>query len=296
MTVCIAAICDLGTDPTSGITSPKLLLCADRLVSTIVQFEALGTSKIRVIGKYFLMATTNDSNAVQIITNNVIHRVRELKNISIKQTADVISEECIKFKKSTIEKDILFKYELITDKLKINPDTLAKEAKSELDSYIYELQIELIIAGIEKDAKHPEIYTINQNGNIRQHDSIGFVTIGSGESLALSELTRHRYSPYTDLSRATMLVYFAKKAAERAIGVGDNTDLVVVHLVKKDESMSTDLAILSKEKIIMQKLAKAFNEIHSNEGKEVENTSRLMKTEIYDLLKINDQTPIKPKK
>ncbi|MBI1828183.1 MAG: hypothetical protein HY222_08735 [Thaumarchaeota archaeon] len=188
------------------------------MVTSIVQFEAKGTSKIRLVGRYFALVTTSDSSSTEIILNNVKTRIESKPTISVKQAADIFSEECIKFKKIIIENKILFKYNTIVEKMRVSPDVLAKDAKMEIDSYRFGLNFEFLLVGIEIEDGDPHIYTIDETGDVRQHDLIGFMTTGSGASLAFSELTRYAHTPYTELNLAVMNVYFAKRASERAFG------------------------------------------------------------------------------
>jgi len=76
------------------------------------------------------------------------------------------------------------------------------------------------------------LYVVFSPGSIEPFERIGYVAIGSGAPHAQNTFILERYSPETSFDKALYLVYKAKKIAERAPGVGQSTDIVVV--TKKD--------------------------------------------------------------
>jgi len=75
------------------------------------------------------------------------------------------------------------------------------------------------------------IYTVNQTGECKLHDYLGFAVIGSGYDLAFPELTKFPYFPLIiGWQDALIRVYDAKKVAERMGGVGQQTNLVVLNI------------------------------------------------------------------
>jgi hypothetical protein len=82
-----------------------------------------------------------------------------------------------------------------------------------------------IFAGVDPFGAH--IYTV-ENGAVNCHDSAAFAAIGSGYWHANSQfmLAKHNYeSPPPD---TVLLTYLAKRRAEVAPGVGNETDMFVI--------------------------------------------------------------------
>jgi hypothetical protein len=95
------------------------------------------------------------------------------------------------------------------------------------DAGNWELPARFLIVGV--DAHRSGLYTINGQLQFTPKDCPGFAAIGSGEPLAIGELTarcpRIKDAP---LANGLYHVYEAKKAAERDRNVGETTDMVVL--------------------------------------------------------------------
>jgi 20S proteasome alpha/beta subunit len=117
------------------------------------------------------------------------------------------------------------------------PETAAR-IQAKIENYNHDLQI--IIAGMVNGTAH--IYEILNPGTSRCFDSIGFDVIGSGLPHAMNTLVARGCNQETPLEDALLIVYEAKKMAEKAPGVGANiTDMCIID--------SDDTYILSREKI-----------------------------------------------
>jgi 20S proteasome alpha/beta subunit len=231
LTVCIAAICEAGGRNT------KILLCADRLVSSVVQFVG-GTPKIKQITDYcYAMHSSSDSLISDAILERVAKKARESGITSTESVVNILRQECIDHKREEIERDILFHYNVTADSLKVNQESMLQRAVSEVQNYQYHLNSEFIIAGLEPSGD-AHIYWINQDGDYRCHDSIGYCAIGSGGLMAFLDLTKVVYNLQNGYSSAIPLIYFAKKTAERATGVGVDTDMLLIHYPKPEEKES----------------------------------------------------------
>ena len=277
VTICIAAICDLGKP------APAIVFCADRLISAgIIQFEG-STSKIKIITPYCMaMQSANDSLTADAILEKVREKASKFdKPVKIVDIVELIRSECLALKKQWIEDNILFKYNVTFDKLNVKPEATVAQAIKEVNDCKnqYPFQLQFIVLGIE-ESKEAHLFTIDQDGQYWLQDTLGFATIGSGDYLAFPELTKHGYSRHFPAVVAIPRVYIAKKMSERVQGVGRYTDLCILFLndpatgkfdprlqelsVNREFIAELDKAheaILVSEKAELQKLSKTILEM-----------------------------------
>ena len=234
MTVCIAAIAEALTD------SPKIIFAADRLVSAGVCFES-GVPKIRELTNYaYVMISSNDANASDLIATRVqkivFDNLEKKNRLTIEQIADLFSKECEMRLKQDKEKMIFYDYALTSEEFKNKSkdlhDRIVQEIISKIYNYEYPLITSFLILGIDSN---PHIYTVDQDGDVRLWDSIGFATAGDGGYLAYPEITKFSYNPNASLSEVLVRVYNSKKVAERVRGVGKSTDLAALWVAPNKE-------------------------------------------------------------
>lgn len=227
MTVCIAAIADALTN------SPKIVFAADRLVSAGVCFES-GVPKIKELTNYaYVMISSNDALVSDLIATKaqkiVFDHLEKKNKLTIEQIAELFSKECEMRLKQDKEKKVFSEYNLTSDEFKNKSkdlhDRIVQDIICKLYNYEYSLETLFLIIGI--DSK-PHIYTVDQGGDVRLWDSIGFATAGDGGYLAYPEITKFSYNPNSGLSGVLVRVYNSKKVAERVGGVGKETDLAVL--------------------------------------------------------------------
>jgi hypothetical protein len=270
MTVCIAAICDRIVEADGKIIRPKIVLCADRLVSAGIQYEG-GQSKIRKLTENcFVLQSSEDSTLSDLVLENVQAKLASNSNIvKIKDIAKVISDECVALREETLRREVLSNYNLIKVVLNEKAENLAGIAAQAIQEYAYP-QFDFLVAGIELPAEAC-IYTVNQNGEVRpQHDSNGFATIGGGGGMAFLELTKYTYAREVPMVEALPRVYFAKKAAERVQGVGRWTDLLVLYFAQDLTTKQYVPVVLSfTTKEYFEKFEAILARIRESEAKEL---------------------------
>jgi len=106
----------------------------------------------------------------------------------------------------------------------INPQLLAIIIQR-MQQYNYNLWI--MLAGVDETGAH--IYRLENPSVKHCFDSIGYHAIGSGEIHAVTTFITNNYEvKNTTLRRGLALAYEAKKRSERAVGVGEQTDMYVV--------------------------------------------------------------------
>lgn len=96
--------------------------------------------------------------------------------------------------------------------------------KHQLQSYRGD-DTEAIICG-HSDVAH--IYVMDTDGKVLNYDDVGFAAIGIGAWHAKSQLMRARYSSQWIYPFSLALTYTAKKIAEIAPGVGEETDMFLI--------------------------------------------------------------------
>jgi|GEM_PF-4193628 len=273
LTICIAAICDLGTD------EPKIVLCADKLFESDIKYEH--GSKIRSLGNgSFCMLSSNDATKSELIIQNAREQTQR-KQLDIKNIARIIAKECEAYDKATRERAILSKFGLTFSDIKsgkLSP-TLQTYALELLTRFKSNFEAQFLLVGFDEK---PHLFMINQEAEYEPYDAMGFAMIGSGSTLAFSDMSKRPYIVGCSLGEALFRVYSAKKAAESASGVGkeDTTLLVLfprmrgnridVWPVEKDIKASLDMTISkmkSDEDSLIQRTIKQLQEAYERRTK-----------------------------
>lgn len=86
-------------------------------------------------------------------------------------------------------------------------------------------EIEAIITGVDESGPH--IFTVDGSG-YKCCDSVGFASIGAGAWHANSQMMSYNHTHAHSLADTLLNVFFAKKRAEVAPGVGEQTDMFVI--------------------------------------------------------------------
>jgi len=104
------------------------------------------------------------------------------------------------------------------------PD-VALMVQNDIDSYGIELEV--LVAGVDATGAH--IHYVADPGTSMTWDSIGYHAVGSGSPHALTTLIANDYNQGIPLNKALLITYEAKKIAERAPGVGSNTNVAIIN-------------------------------------------------------------------
>jgi len=261
LTVGIVGICDVQK-------GAKIVFSADRQVTTFVKYE--GLPKIRqVTPNCFYLYSTNDDSICTVIVSQIFKRINDLK-MPIEKIVQIVSDECRKYRENTIERDVLSKYNLVTNTLHADPNTLAQEAKKDVLAYSYKFSCEFVIFGFDKPSS-PHIYSVDEKGSIKQHDNSGFETTGAGGDIAFAELTKYPYHPYLNLGSAILAIYFAKCESERVSSVGENTDIAVLYYAPntKDDGNTPKIYIIDRNNELMDELDGTYDKVSGYELKQL---------------------------
>jgi len=222
MTICIAALCG---------EAKVVVVASDRMITATyppIEFEH-GIPKLEIICPTCIVLTAGDALAHADICRAVRGKVssltrprmvvitEEIRKTYVTQRQKTISERFLEPRGWTLE-GFYEKYART-----LHPD-LVVTIDHEIATYDYGLQ--LIVAGVDPEEAH--IYGIRHPGEVDCYDSLGYHAIGIGAMHAVSSLIANGYQPNIGINMAVYLVYEAKKNAESAPGVGQNTDIAII--------------------------------------------------------------------
>ena len=222
MTICIGVICGQGS---------TLVLATDTMVtnqSLAIEFEP-PAKKVTRLSDTCVALTAGDALAHTELFNAVQQELTRLKAPSVLDVVAQIKECYQEIRKREIYERILnprgfddFKAYYEAQRF-LNENTIMM-IQGQIERYDYGLEI--LVAGISDGVAH--IYGISDPGTSNCFDAIGFNAIGSGLPHALNTLIARGCNPETSLQEALLIVYEAKKMAEKAPGVGTVTDMCIV--------------------------------------------------------------------
>jgi len=223
MTICIAAICEKGS---------SLVLATDSMITNeglSIQFEH-PTKKMTSLSDSCIALTAGDALAHTELFNMVQGEITKLKAPLILEIVSKIKECYQRIRKSEIMGKILIprgfnNFEDFYKAQRVLIPDIALTIQNQIDRYEYGLEI--LVAGISEEVAH--IYGISDPGTSKCFDAIGFHAIGSGLPHAINTLIARGCHQSSDLKEALLIVYEAKKMAEKAPGVGANiTDICIM--------------------------------------------------------------------
>jgi 20S proteasome alpha/beta subunit len=240
MTVCIAAIAESDTQ------NPKIVIAADREVTTSLLSYTSSVPKIRVLTEYcWVMIATDNALFAQDIITKTIEKINEVtkdkpeEKLSVEQIVELISIECKRVLDTERERVVLSPNGLTYESYIKRSKELSKEHTEILSDDLknfeneeYNFHAEFLVVGIDNS---PHIYTVVQNGQYASSDYEGFAMVGSGKATAFPEFTKYPYRPDSSWIYVLHRVYTSKKVAERVGGVGPDTDLFVLHKTDNGE-------------------------------------------------------------
>jgi len=248
MTVCVAAICE----------KTHVVGLADKMLSTDdVQVQPQQSKIVRLTSSVFAMYAGD----VALATELLAEITTEPQNWwLVADVAELWRDAYIKHRAKRAEATILAP-------LGLTSDTFISRQKELSDSFVSRLTTELVNFGIDGvsvifggiDSTGPHLY-LATNADIGCCDGIGFIAIGSGSYHARSQMLFAGHTASASLSRGMASLYMAKRRAEVAPGVGDETDSAILLTLGQlttinDEAMVTLRSASDEE---MKKVAEAF--------------------------------------
>jgi len=221
MTVCIAAICDQGE---------SVVVASDTMVTNpglSIEFEH-NASKISQLSRTCVAMTAGDALAYTELFDEVGDGLSPLRSPSVRQIVELIKECYCEVRQKDIRERILRPRGIddIDHFHKMQPH-LHPEFLFGVQGYIDQSDygLEIIVTGGGQDS---HIFGVINPGTSQCFDAIGFHAIGSGSPHALNSLIARGCCSEKSIYEALIIVYEAKKLAEKAPGVGLVTDMGVL--------------------------------------------------------------------
>jgi len=221
VTVCLAAICD---------DARKVVVASDRMLSSsmlALEFEP-PRSKIVKLSDSCLMMTAGPALRDIDIQKHVIRTLSSRRDVDVAMIVDQVKEGYQIARRRRIEELYIRPRGLTLDDYLGRARDLLPEVAIQIDEHLatYDYGLEVLVAGVDDGGAH--IYAVYNPGTAECFDSLGYHSIGSGESHAAFILIDSEHSHKCTLQEAVWAVYQAKKNAESAPGVGESADFAIV--------------------------------------------------------------------
>ncbi len=229
MTVCIAATCD---------KDKIIIVGADRMFTVgpplNVEFEPPLT-KIETMGLSCVAMGAGNGLYVSEIFRRARSEYHNVETAPVDQIANTLSTVYSQYRDQKIEEQII--------RPMVGPDFVAFRARGgTLPAYLqvqpgiyqqlvvqssqFNLGVEVILAGIDTGGTH--LYYLGHPGGLISFNKIGYNAVGSGAAHVAIKFALELQNPSCSLAETLLNVYSAKKAAEVAPGVGQQTEIKVV--------------------------------------------------------------------
>jgi 20S proteasome alpha/beta subunit len=229
MTVCIAAVCNIGPEP----LGTAIVAAADRMITIgELEYEPEQTKIVELAGQTIALCA-GDMQLHAVVVPKVRKLVRDAlhenpANINVSDIAEMYAREFAYYRRTLAERQILVPRGLDFDRFLARQSTMAHYQVRDLDDSLaaYYIDSTAIIAGLDPSGGH--LYKITNPGIAHCWDTPFFACTGSGEALASTQFMVAGYEKRWSLARALWLAFSAKARAETAGGVGEKTDVVIV--------------------------------------------------------------------
>jgi 20S proteasome alpha/beta subunit len=239
VTVCIAAIYE-----NSGVFS-----ASDRMITAgDVQFEP-PVEKVRYFTSSCLVMFAGDAalqaQIIQATQAAVSERLAALTTprwLTIEEMAGIYKDQMSAAIFSRAARRILVPLGLTVESWLNNQRNLSPELVRDVSRELLNYDgpsMDGIVCGI--DSSGPHIYTVDNN-SVNCRDHVGFAAIGAGYWHANSQMMNFRHGPRASLADTLLSVFFAKKQAEIAPGVGEATDMYIATSLGSSNTLRDNVA------------------------------------------------------
>jgi 20S proteasome alpha/beta subunit len=222
MTVCVATICEKGK---------FAMIASDRMfTSGIPLFLELehNIPKITKLTNYCAAAISGDVDVSTELFELAKTKI-DFENATVSEVGKRIYDAFFELRLKKMEEDILRPrgirdFEEYYERQQQLASDVVWKIEEKIDEFVLDLQV--LVAGVEENGAH--VYCIEDPCRFTAYDARGYHAIGIGASHALTSLKVQGYDKDSNLSKALMRTYEAKKIAERAPGVGKETNLMIL--------------------------------------------------------------------
>jgi hypothetical protein len=229
MTVCIAATCE---------NDKNIIVAADRMFTVgpplNVEFEPPLT-KIETMGSACVAMGAGNGLYVSEIFRRARADYHNVDTVPVSQIASSLNNVYSQFRDEKLEEQII--------RPMVGPDFMAFRARGgTLPAYLqvqpgiyqqlvvqssqFNLGVDIVLAGIDDGGTH--LYYLGHPGGLISFGKIGYNVVGSGATHVAIKFALELQHPRCSLADTLLNVYSAKKAAEVAPGVGQQTEMKVI--------------------------------------------------------------------
>lgn len=229
VTVCIAAVCESGK---------KIVVAADRMLTfpfpTNLEFET-EEQKIEELASSCIALVSGSTAFATEILENVRKKLGGNLSPEIDNVLEIVKGEYTRTRMAKIDEMVISAslggdYSRFLQKGGTLPNYLQVQSSVYQQLFMltqqFNLNTDIIVAGIDSIGAHISIVT--HPGTILSLDKLGYGTIGTGGIHATICLSLSGQTSQKVLFETLYNVYAAKKASEKAPGVGEVTDVAVV--------------------------------------------------------------------
>ena len=240
MTICIAAI---GKEANGEV----IVFATDHMVTlpTVGQFE-MTVEKYKLITSNTIAMLSGET----LLFNDVIEPCKN--NCTFDEMKTRIRTKMSEIKTNRIQKELLDTYKLTYANLQdLLKTPLQNPYAGNLFETISKYTLNTIVVLIGFKSHEAQITEITEAKNAEARE-IGFDAIGTGGMQAVNTLMFQRHSKNNDVSTTVYNVYKAKRNAEVAVGVGKETDMLILResgIEKIDEGKIKILSQIYEEEL-----------------------------------------------
>jgi hypothetical protein len=150
-------------------------------------------------------------------------------------------------------------------------DVFVRDVSKEMLNYVGP-DVAGIVCGI--DTSGPHIFVVDNN-SLSCRDHVGFAAIGVGSWHANSQMMGFSHTPQSSLADTLLNVFFAKKRAEIAPGVGLATDMYIITALGSSASLRD---------VVAQELEKRYAEERRRQKRVADTSRRQINTFVQGIL------------
>ncbi|MGH6735056.1 MAG: hypothetical protein ACRECX_03115 [Methyloceanibacter sp.] len=227
MTVCIAAVCGMGTPG-----GPFIVAAADRMI-TIGELEyepaqtktiALATLTIGLFAGDMLLHGAVVPRAIAKLKGGGYNT----SDLKVSEIAEAYADEFANYRRGLAERHTLSPLNMTFDSFLRRQKDMAHYQVDIITDQLQSFSIDstAIVAGLDSTGGH--LYRVENPGRAMCYDTPFFVCTGAGEALARTQFVVSGFDKTWDLPSTIWLTFLAKARAESAGGVGSQTDMVLI--------------------------------------------------------------------
>lgn len=229
LTICIAAICDNGR---------RIVVAADRMYTApapvSLEFET-DEGKIERLGKSCVALSSGNSAFATEILSAVADKMGGNPTPKLADVVDLIKVEYTSARARKAQETIVTpalgadfasfaaKGGMVPNYLQVQPGVYQQLVMQTLQ---YNLGLDVIVAGIDQSGA--DIAQVTHPGTTFNLNKLGYGAIGSGGIHAITKLYLDAQTKQRSTAETLYSVYQAKRASERAPGVGRTTDIGII--------------------------------------------------------------------